>query len=94
MLQNLKRFIGRQFETVRPIFDFLLRFGLFVCLFVFCFEYFTSDPNFNAKFFLKSIFLMSGPYGPPPLTTDGRTEDFYHFSVKTQNMYTTSLSNY
>ena len=44
-------------------------------------EYFISDPNFNAKFGLKSIFLMLGPYGPPPLTTNGRTEDLDHLSV-------------
>ena len=40
----------------------------------------TSDPNFNAKFVLKSMFLMLGPYGPP-FTTNGLTEDLDHLSV-------------
>ena len=29
------------------------------------------------------MFLMLGPYGPP-LTTNGRTEDLDHLSVKTE----------
>ena len=40
MSRNLKWFIGRHFETVRPIFDFFCfvlfcLFAVFVCLFVF-----------------------------------------------------------
>ena len=58
MSRNLKWFIDRHFETVRPIFDFFDAFWIF-------FKYFTSDPNFNAKFVLESMFLMLGPYGPP-----------------------------
>ena len=58
----------------------------FCCIWVFL-EYFTSDPNFNAKFFLKSIILMLGPYGPPLLTTNGRTEDLDYLSVKTNNTH-------
>ena len=72
-----KWFIGRHFETACQIFDFF-------CYIWFFLEYFTSDPNFNfnAKFVLKSMFLMLGPYGPPPLTTNRHTEDLDHKSVK------------
>ena len=74
MSRNFKRFMTRHCEPVRLIFDFLLR--SFVCL-----EYFTGDSNFNEKFVKKGMFLRLGPYGPP-LTTNGRTEDFDHVSVK------------
>ena len=40
-----------------------------------------NDLNFNAKFVLESMFLMLGPYGPSPLTINGRSEDLDHLSV-------------
>ena len=56
-------------------------FKFFCCIWVLL-EYFTSDPHFNTKFVLKSMFLMLSPYGPPLLTTNGQTEDLDHLSVK------------
>ena len=45
--------------------------------FGFFFEYLISDPNCSAKFILKSMFL----------TTNGRTEDLDHLSVKDHAMH-------
>ena len=58
MSRNFKWFIGRDFETVCPIFD---SFFCCVCLFVRFLGHFSSDSNFNSKSIQKSTYGRPWP---------------------------------
>ena len=74
MSQNLKWFSGRYFETVGPIFDFLLHLGFFGVLY--------QWPKFQQNVHSAKYVSDVGSIWMPLLTTNGRTEDLDHLSVK------------